>query len=166
MLFWPSVAAAGFLALAALVVALGRSSTERYEFERNQVQGQRERAAVPAAAGSSAGRPDSGSPASSGGGTQVAQGAGEQRAAVGVATHPAGKRLVQPGDTPAWWLVDERADQPGEQVVAGPFTERLEAEWAALTDGPDGAGRAVYGVRRSEERRVGKECRSRGSPYH
>ena len=143
MLFWPSVAAGGFLALAALVVALARSSTERYEFERNRVQAQRERAAVPVATGSPVGRPDGGSPASSGGAAQVAQDAGEQRTAVGVATHPAGKRLGQPGDAPAWWLVDERADQPGEQVVAGPFAERLEAEGVGLTDGPDGCGRAV-----------------------
>src|SRR3712207_6974315 len=30
----------------------------------------------------------------------------------------------------------------------------------------DGAIRYVYGHLRSEERRVGKECRSRWSPYH
>jgi len=31
---------------------------------------------------------------------------------------------------------------------------------------PEGAGTAVIQVGRSEERRVGKECRSRWSPYH
>ena len=37
--------------------------------------------------------------------------------------------------------------------------------------GPDGFDRAIHNIenapfRRSEERRVGKECRSRWSPYH
>src|SRR4051812_45901929 len=35
LLVWPAVAVAGFLAAAGLVVVLGRSSTARYEFERN-----------------------------------------------------------------------------------------------------------------------------------
>src|SRR5213080_4030134 len=38
MLLWPSVTVLGFLALAGLVVALGRSSTARFEFERNHVR--------------------------------------------------------------------------------------------------------------------------------
>ena len=33
--------------------------------------------------------------------------------------------------------------------------------------GPNGAGKTtVFNMLRSEERRVGKECRSRWSPYH
>src|SRR2546427_6438510 len=61
---------------------------------------------------------------------------------------------------------------------------RVEAEWRKpfdqlLADGPEGAGdlewlrqederlrAAIDAVGRSEERRVGKECRSRWSPYH
>src|SRR5258706_16342257 len=35
----------------------------------------------------------------------------------------------------------------------------------SLAPGNDEAGRVVHRYR-SEERRVGKECRSRGSPYH
>ena len=153
MLFWPSVAAVGFLVLAALVVALGRSSTERYEFERNQVQSQRQQAAVPAGVASPGlpvGDHPTPPPAPGSGGGRPQDGRAEQRTSVGVATHPAGKRVLQPGDVPAWWLVDEGADQPGERVVAGPFPERIEAEWAALSGGPDGSGRAVYGVRRAD----------------
>src|SRR5256885_13707543 len=33
-------------------------------------------------------------------------------------------------------------------------------------DGSDGGGQGIQRVLRSEERRVGKECRSRWSPYH
>ncbi|OMQ15842.1 hypothetical protein A7K94_0206690 [Modestobacter sp. VKM Ac-2676] len=46
MLLWPMVAVGGFFALAALVVALATSSTSRYEFERNRVQGQRKETEV------------------------------------------------------------------------------------------------------------------------
>ena len=35
-----------------------------------------------------------------------------------------------------------------------------------LTDEMKKSGNFVYAPLRSEERRVGKECRSRGSPYH
>ena len=32
--------------------------------------------------------------------------------------------------------------------------------------GPNGSGKSTFMKMRSEERRVGKECRSRWSPYH
>lgn len=50
MLFWPMVSMSGFVVLAALVIALGASSTARYEFERNRVQVARQQAVVPAGA--------------------------------------------------------------------------------------------------------------------
>ena len=35
-----------------------------------------------------------------------------------------------------------------------------------LSDGPNGVRKQAGAADRSEERRVGKECRSRWSPYH
>jgi hypothetical protein len=73
-------------------------------------------------------------------------------AAVGLVTHPgthpAGRRVVEPG-TPAWWLVDADADRPGEEVLAGPFADRVDADWAALGGGLPTA-RASYGVLRAD----------------
>jgi hypothetical protein len=172
MLVWPMVAVLGFVVLAALVIALGTSSTARYEFERNRVQGQRQQAAVPTAVGAAAvadgseGRPggDQSLPAAGTGNESLpAVGTGsaasqEARpaAAVGLATHPAGKRVPGQG-TPAWWLVDDAADQSGEQVVAGPFPDRIEAEWAALSGGLATSGRAVHGVLRADGRLVRRQ---------
>ena len=45
-----------------------------------------------------------------------------------------------------------------EQVVALEKDWQENARWASVKRGYDAA--------RSEERRVGKECRSRWSPYH
>jgi hypothetical protein len=154
MLLWPVVAVVGFVVLAALVIALATRSTAQYEFERNQVQGQREQAAVLTAVASAA--------ASDGGGAARAAAAPqperaeqedrrEQATAVGLATHPAGRRVGESG-APAWWLVEESADAPGEQVVAGPFPDRIEAEWAALAGGRPASGRAVHGVVRADGR--------------
>ena len=53
-----------------------------------------------------------------------------------------------------WWLV-ERA-QAGPQASTQGFGP----------GGPGGGGRSRVTTTRSEERRVGKECRSRWSPYH
>jgi hypothetical protein len=66
-----------------------------------------------------------------------------------VATHPAGRRLADEGSATGWWLVDEPMDGAPARVVAGPFPDRLEAEWAALADSPSGeaTARAVHGVR-------------------
>ena len=44
--------------------------------------------------------------------------------------------------------------------------ENSQKDLAALVDFFDTKGFSVYQVLRSEERRVGKECRSRWSPYH
>jgi hypothetical protein len=153
MLFWPTVSVLGFVVLAALVIALGASSTARYEFERNRVQGQRQQAAVPAAApaepvpAGAPGRPGGDHPAADSATQDMRQ---EQGAAVGLATHPAGKRAVERGEQPEWWLVGSRDDQPGGQIVAGPFPDRIEAEWAALSDGGAASARALYGVQRAD----------------
>src|SRR3712207_9451488 len=78
-----------------------------------------------------------------------------------------GHEVVGPGDALPAGLVDRReARLPGHDV----------AELVAHVPGP-GVGAATLGERdedlqglprevRSEERRVGKECRSRWSPYH
>ena len=38
MVLWPTLAGFGFVVLAVLVIALGRESTKRYEYERNSVE--------------------------------------------------------------------------------------------------------------------------------
>jgi hypothetical protein len=145
MLWWPMVAVLGFLGMAGVVIGLGRSSTARYEFERNLARGQQE-AAVPA-------------PAPAGGGAAVGPGVGgeaqaevrlRQRTAVGVAAHPAGKRTAERAAATAWWLIDESGDEPVPLIVAGPFPDRIEAEWAALAGGLDGSARAVFGAQRAD----------------
>jgi hypothetical protein len=67
-----------------------------------------------------------------------------------VATHPAGRRLADDESATGGWLVDAAMVDGGpDRVVAGPFADRLEAEWAALADAPsgDGTSRVVHGVR-------------------
>ena len=49
---------------------------------------------------------------------------------------------------------------------AGVFMVDETGEWAVLKAGRGEAGAEIRLVDRSEERRVGKECRSRWSPYH
>jgi hypothetical protein len=52
--------------------------------------------------------------------------------------------------TSAWWLVDETGDQPGGVVVAGPFADRVEADWAAVSGGFPTWTQVVHGVRRAD----------------
>jgi hypothetical protein len=160
VLVWPVVAVLGFVLLAALVVALATSSTAQYEFERNRVQAQRQQAAAPAvpaavgAAAVSGGRTagDQPQPVAVAGGAALQ----EQSTSVSLAAHPAGKRLAGQGAPPAWWLVDDSEDGWGEQVVAGPFPDRIEADWAALAGGL-ASGRAVHGVLRADGRLVRRQ---------
>ncbi|MFQ1003192.1 hypothetical protein [Modestobacter sp. SSW1-42] len=159
MLLWPAVAGLGFLLLAGLVVALGRSSTARYESERNRVQQPLPQvpepasavvpATVPAAAAPSAG---DGAPAPAGRVPELTDPAPAGRAleAMGsVATlpqaRPAGLPLGE-GAAPAWWLVTE-----GEhRVLSGPFADRVAAEWALVCESAGAPVHALYGVRRPD----------------
>jgi hypothetical protein len=157
VLLWPTVTLLGFFVLAAVVVALGTSSTARYEFERNAVRAARQPAAVAAPAdvlaesvtdvvtlgGSSPSDPGS----TEGAGQEFAA---ELAVAVSIATHPAGKRIGEPGSAPAWWLVDEEGEQTGSSAVAGPFDDRFEADWALLAHGLAESTRVLYGSQRSD----------------
>jgi hypothetical protein len=143
MLFWPTVAVVGFVVSAAVVVLLARSSTTQYEFERNQVERQRQQAEVLAGVGAAAtsGAP---MPAVTGGSSTVPEAA--VPAELAGLTAPPSDEGLNGRSAAAWWLVAEGADQAGEQVVAGPFPDRIEAEWAGLAS----SGQAVYGVRRAD----------------
>jgi hypothetical protein len=127
MLVWPAVTVLGFLFFTGLVVALGTSTTARYEFERNGA-----RAPQRSAAESKAAHP-AGSAAPS-------RPAGAAQGAVDVAVRPA---ATATGAGPAWWLVGESA-----QVLAGPFADRIDADWAALAEGIPAV--AVFGSRRTD----------------
>jgi hypothetical protein len=152
VLLWPAVSVAGFLAVAGLVVVLGRSSTARYEFERNAASRPQPPAApAPAPADvrdAAAARSEAPVPAGPAGGSEAADGAvatvTPARTAVGLATHPAGRRLPGAGAPTAWWLVDGSGDRPA--ALAGPFDDRMEADWAAVSCELDGAVRTVHGV--------------------
>lgn len=133
-MLWPTVTLVGWLAMAALVIALGRGSTIRYEYERGMLP-----QAAPAGAAPGGGRPAG--PAAELPGTGDAGRPEARPSSVATATHPAGKRL-QSGP-PTWWLVE---GEGGEDVVAGPFPGRFEAEWAALADGHPAWVRPAHGV--------------------
>ena len=126
---WLTVEVLGFLLLTGVVVALGTSSTARYEFERNGTrEAQRSRAL---ASGTH--------PA----GTRSAQRPAEAPEAR-TGTH-AVDLAVRPTVTPGpggtgWWLVDD-----GGQAVAGPFADRVDADWALLAEGLSAV--AVHGNR-------------------
>ena len=150
MLMWPTVALLGFLVLAALVISLGTSSTARYEFDRNRVQGQRQPAAaaqVPVAAAAEARPAVQLAPVLE---TSPAPRELSREQAAGMAAHPAGTRVAERELTAAWWLVDEGDDQSGERVVAGPFPDRMEASWAGLTAETGNPQRVIYGVPRPD----------------
>src|SRR2546426_1329361 len=71
-------------------------------------------------------------------------------------------RLFQQSGDPRWLLraVDELTMGLELNPLDGRFAHRLGALHVLLAD------RVGPGPQRSEERRVGKECRSRWSPYH
>ena len=62
------------------------------------------------------------------------------------------------------WIKEEPAKPDTEPPEAGPsrFEHHWEGETMVLTETPE----PTLDCPRSEERRVGKECRSRWSPYH
>jgi hypothetical protein len=176
VLLWPVVAVLGFVVMAAVVVALGRSSTARYEFERNRVRAQQQPAAAPADAGGAPGGGAGGGAAraagdvplpvdadGSGGGAGALE-APVGRTAVGLApapplaapsavqpsTHPAGRRIADPAAPAAWWLVDAEAGTSAAAALAGPFPDRVEAEWVAVSCGIDADARVVHGTLRAD----------------
>jgi hypothetical protein len=133
-LMGPTVAVLGFLVLTGVVVALGTSSTARYEFERN---GTRER--------QRSGADSHGThPAGSRHGRRPAGAADPQARpqAVDLAVRPAPTPTT---GGPGWWLVDEWA-----QALAGPFAERVDADWVALSEGLPAV--SVHGTRGADGR--------------
>ncbi|MGY1723848.1 hypothetical protein [Blastococcus sp. SYSU DS0533] len=122
MLLWPAATLLGFLLCTAVVVALGASSTARYEHARAAAGEQAQRAAARASGTHPAGRRVAAAP--SGGGQAQPQAVA---VAVRPAEAPARAAVAAPGAAHAWWLVDEAA-----QVLAGPFDDRIDADWAAL----------------------------------
>src|SRR4051794_1238365 len=99
MVLWPTMAVLGFLALAGLVIALGRESTARYEYERNSVEGLRLQQPAAAMAGAAAGSAGAAAPR-----LPLVQ------RETGMAAHPAGSRTLDRSSAPAWWLVDGADD--------------------------------------------------------
>ncbi|MGY1840919.1 MULTISPECIES: hypothetical protein [unclassified Modestobacter] len=148
MLFWPTVSGLGFLLLAGLVIALGVRSTARYEFERNRVQGARQQAAVTSTAVPGTTGPVPVAPHRAGPGGVATEHAREG-ASGSVATMPQSRpagRSAAGGSAPAWWLVAP----DDHRVVAGPFSDRVDADWAGLTGAVDASAQAVHGVRRPD----------------
>jgi hypothetical protein len=133
-LVWPVVVVLGFCVFTAVVVVLGASSTARYEFERNGAR-QPQRAAAPRSANHPAGRRAPGRAAE----TPAAPARSGQ--ASSVAVRPAPAAVAEGG--PTWWLVGESA-----QVLAGPFADRVDADWAAFAD--ELSAVAVFGTRRTD----------------
>jgi hypothetical protein len=135
----------GFLALIAVVVLLGRSSTARFEGGRHEggpyafaanlaVVRESVSVAAAASAGSTAG-PSAGAPAD----------AASRPLPAAAAGHPAG-RSRPAARTATWWLTDDAAEDPTSAVVAGPFGDRIDAEWAALATGLAAGVRPAFGV--------------------
>ncbi len=145
MLVWPLLVAVGFVLLNGLVIARGASSTAGFDFERNRArEAKTSAAAVPAgaaalSAASSSGAASAGT-AAAGEPAPVAELAAldeieelhmQRSLAVSVAAHPAGK-LAGPPAAVAWWLVPDDVEPAGAPVLAGPFADRVDAEWAAF----------------------------------
>jgi hypothetical protein len=127
----------GFVAMLGLVVALARSSTAAYEFDRNCAAVRQTEPAVAAAPAARVATP-------------AALGSGSaQPAPTGAAAHPAGRSLAAAREA-TWWLVDEESDERTPEIVAGPFPDAVDAEWAALATGLAAAVRPSYGVLRPD----------------
>lgn len=151
LLLWPVLAAGGFLVLAAVIIALGASSTAKYEFERNRVPAPRREDAMAAGGDQPSTARAAGDASRTSGAAETSALQTEQATAVSVANHPAGKQRVDPDAVPAWWLVDESGDRQGDPagtVLAGPFADQVDADWAALSAGLSESACAVHGVQR------------------
>jgi len=129
-LLWPTVTVLGFFVLfVGVVVALGTSSTARCEFERNGARAPQPEPAPPPAV-----------PAQSAAAWPAPTDFQGQPQAVDVAVRPT---IATGGNQRGWWLLDESAE-----VVSGPFEDRIDADWAALSDGLSAV--TVFGARRAD----------------
>ncbi|RBY97370.1 hypothetical protein DQ237_05940 [Blastococcus sp. TF02-8] len=113
------------------LVALGTSSTARYEFERNGVQHQRQKAAATAPAPVAAAVP--------------APTQGQASASSVVGTRATARLATVTPQATGWWLVDG----PGAPL-AGPFDDAVDADWAAFSLGLPESARTVYGAQRED----------------
>ncbi|MGY1915016.1 hypothetical protein [Blastococcus sp. SYSU DS0973] len=147
MLLWPTVAVVGFLLCTAVVVALGASSTARYEYARAGAQQSAQRSAARTAGTHPAGRRAA---AHAGGSAQPPA----RRESVVLAAEPVpATAAAAPASAPAapaapalgWLMVDDAA-----RVLAGPFDDRIDAEWAALAGGLPPVAVAVFGLPRPD----------------
>ncbi|MGY2002781.1 hypothetical protein [Blastococcus sp. SYSU DS1024] len=143
MLLWPAAAVLGFLLCTAVVVALGASSTARYEYAGAATTQQAQRAAARAAGTHPAGRRAAPAPAPADGGAQGRPRAVALALRPAAAPAPARPAAAAPVAANGWWLVDEAA-----QVVAGPFDDRIDADWAALSG--ELAALTVFGTPRPD----------------
>ena len=63
-------------------------------------------------------------------------------------------------------MADKKVIRTIGVLTSGGDAPGMNAAIRAVVRTALGKGLKVRGIRRSEERRVGKECRSRWSPYH
>src|SRR5574341_990224 len=78
-------------------------------------------------------------------------------------THPSSRRLGP--SSPAWPRSQSRDLSPNASGGLTPFSPPSELQEIPVAT-REQSGVRCFHSRRSEERRVGKECRSRWSPYH
>jgi hypothetical protein len=129
-LVWPMVAVLGFVAFTGVVVALAMSSTARFEFERNRVPMSRAVAAHPAGRATASRRTEGGAEHVP---SERRSADGERQAQPGgVAIRDVGPSAGGSSSGSGWWLVEEAAVGSPLHPVAGPFRDRLDADWAAL----------------------------------
>ena len=93
------------------------------------------------------------------------------RKSAGAPAHPAAaghSRLSRSLSGMLAKTIDRRAflKHSGVAVGAGAFATQLPFNMIGKAEAADDKGGKVEVKRSSEERRVGKECRSRWSPYH
>ena len=69
---------------------------------------------------------------------------------------PVHPKEISPKGNQLWIIIEERSDAEAETAILWPLDVKNWLIWKDPDAGQD----------RSEERRVGKECRSRWSPYH
>src|SRR3712207_9330528 len=64
------------------------------------------------------------------------------------------------------WLQQQKFEHPADQIVLQEYVEAVRLAEERLGRIEAAIAEFLPGWSRSEERRVGKECRSRWSPYH